>query len=350
MATSGTVGQSFIDVADIIDKAIRRCGVQPNMLTPETTQIVTDNLFMLLTTLANRGINMWRVHRSLMGLYANQAEYTMAQGTLDILYALYRMPQRLSGTVVSSAGGTATNATDGDIDTLCTQVSPNGNISWDFTDPVVVNSIGILAGATASYTLVFEVSDDDVVWTQVGASPGATAYTNGRWQWYDIEPADSARYFRVRETGGGTLSVREVFVTSTWTEITMARLNRDEYSALPNKRLPGQALQFWFDRQITPKMVLWPMPNTTFTLMSLYTHRQIEDVGVLSNTLDIPQRWYEAVVTGLAFNSVLELPGADLQRYETLKDQANMAMTTAEAEERDASPTQWQPNISPYTA
>lgn len=130
----------------------------------------------------------------------------------------------------------------------------------------------------------------------------------------------------------------------------MYRMNRDDYASLSFRKSRGSPREFWFDRATQPKMIVWPTPEDDFSLVSLYAHMQIEDIGDLSNTVDIPQRWYEAFVANVAFSAILDLPGADLKRYDMLKDQANITMTAAEAEERDASPTNWIPNISAYTA
>lgn len=350
MSLSGTVGQTTIEVAGILDHVIRRCGLTPDKLTPEIANTITDSMYFFLSNLSNRGINLWRVLRTLVGVAAYKAEYTLDVGTIDVLEALWRTPQRLSGTVATSAGGTTTFVDDGDVDTSLTQSAPGGNISWNFGSAVVVNLVGLLPNGTATLALTFETSPDNVTWTAVKTLASAS-YTDGTWYWYELEPSRSAQYFRVRETASGTLNFREIFVSSTWTEVTMARLNRDDYSNLPNKRQANdQPLQFWLDRQLTPKMVLWPVPSNSFRLMNLFTHNHIEDVGAISNTLDIPQRWYNAIVANVALDCILDIPGADVKRYEMLKEQADRGMAIAEAEERDSSPTNITPMIGVYTA
>ena len=351
MATSGTTGQTVIEVITLVEHIARRCGVTPDKLTPEIIRTVKNVMFFFMTTLSNRGINLWRVQRGLFGLDEGQATYIMPSGTLDILQAHYRVPEALSGVVTSSAGGTVANLTDQDPDTAFTQDVVNGNVQWDFTDNVMVNLVGLLGGANATITPVFEVSADGVTWTEARA-PGALAMTDGKWKWFNIEPAKRARYFRVRETAGGVLAFREVFLCQDWSEIAMYRMDRDEYGNLPEKRFPGEPRQFWFDRQSpTPQMLLWPVPGTqsVFHLISVYLHMQCQDIGQLSGEVDIPQRWYEAFVANCAYSAILDIPGADLNRFEMLERQADRTMTIAEGEERDDTPTKIVPNISGYT-
>lgn len=351
MATSGTVGQTTFEVIDLIEHIGRRCGVQPNRLTPEDMDTIKNVMFFFMTSLSNRGINLWRVQRGLFGLVEAQGTYVMPAGTLDLIHASYRTPDALSGIVTSSAGGTVANLSDNDPTTIFTQSGPGGNVQWDFTNDVIVNLVGLLAGSTATLNLTFEWSEDGVQWNEL-RTPGATAMTDRKWRWFNIEPAMPARFFRVRETANGVLSFRDVIVCQDWREIEMYRMSRDEYVGLPDKRFPGQPRQFWFDRQSpTPQLVAWPVPDleAMYSLVSVYLHMQCQDIGELNGQVDIPQRWYEAFIANCAYSAILDLPNADLSRFPMIERQADRTMTIAEAEERDNTPTKLTPNISGYT-
>lgn len=352
MSTSGTVGQTVIEVVTLIEHIARRCGVESGRLTPEGMRIIKNVMYFFMTSLSNRGINLWRVQRGLFGLNQGQATYVMPAGTLDLIQAHYRMPQRLSGTISSSAGGTVANLDDADPSTVFTQSAPGGNVQWDFTSDAMVNLVGLLAASSATLNLIFEASADGVVWEEL-RTPAATAMTDRKWKWFNIEPAKSRRFFRVRETGSGVLSFRDVLLCQDWEEIQMYRMDRDEYGGLPEKRFPGEPRQFWFDRQSpTPQMILWPVPDAAseYHLVSVYLHMQCQDIGQLSGEVDIPQRWYDAFVANCAYSAILDLPGADLNRFQMLERQADRAMQAAESEERDNTPTKLLPNISGYTS
>ena len=354
MATSGTVGQTVIDVVTLCEHIARRCGVQPNQLGPEHLRVLKNVMYFFMTSLSNMGVNLWRVQRGLFGLDVNQGTYTMPEGTLDCLKALYRIPEPLSGTVTSSDGQTSLAAlTDGLGGTTFKQTGPNGSIQFDFGDDVTVNLVGLLMGSGGSsvITPVLEVSPDAVTWTAIRA-PGAVDVTAGKWKWFNIEPATTARYFRVRESNDGTLAFNQIVAAQDFFEYEMYRMSRDEYASIPNKRQKGEPRQFWFDRQSTPQMVTWPVcdPTAFGHLVSVWLHMQCQDIGQLSGQVDIPQRWYEAFVANCAFSAILDLPGADLSRYPMVKEQAALYSLPAEAEERDNSPMKIVPNIGPYTA
>jgi len=72
-------------------------------------------------------------------------------------------------------------------------------------------------------------------------------------------------------------------------------------------------------------------------------------VGALTDELEIPQRWYEAVQFMLAHRMSLELPQVAVDRIAYLEKQAEKYLFEAEQEERDKSPIYWAPNISVYT-
>jgi hypothetical protein len=96
-------------------------------------------------------------------------------------------------------------------------------------------------------------------------------------------------------------------------------------------------------------MYLWPVPSTPFVQMTVWYSRQIMDVGALSGQLEIPQRWYEAILMMLSHRMSLELPAVDIGRIQYLEGQAEKYFNMAEQEERDKSPIYFASNISVYT-
>lgn len=355
MASSGTVATTVVQVSDIADSIIRRVGGDPADITPEIVDIITKNLFYVLSNMSNRGVNLWRLYQPLIALYLGQADYDLADGDIDIEQMYYRLPTRITAeTVTSSNGGTVANLSDADVDTICTQVAINGNFKFDWGsgETQQIALIGLLAGSTTSYTLLVEISNDNATWTTVLA-PGAVDYVAGEWHWYAIEPTGfAARYIRVRETAGGTLSFAEISLAAQWNDLQISRMNQDDYFAIPNKRSVGDPRQYWFDRQITPRVRTWPVARSTFNLLAPLVHRHIEDPGQLTNTLNIPVRWNQAIITMTAFIAFLELPKKviDMARYELLKEEAAaISLPDAEAEEQDDSPMTITPQIGVYT-
>jgi hypothetical protein len=79
-------------------------------------------------------------------------------------------------------------------------------------------------------------------------------------------------------------------------------ISRNEYASQSNKLTPGPPTTYWFDRLINPTITMWPVPdaNGPYTL-SYYSCVQIQDANIAgAETPDVPYRWLEALVTGLA--------------------------------------------------
>jgi hypothetical protein len=351
MAYSGTIGQTVINVQTLIDHAVRRCGKLAEEITSEQQITARESLFFLLSALANKGINYWAISKKVFGLKADQYIYSLPVGAIDALNVLYRTMNRPVGEY-SASSGIAANAFDNDIDTICQQTAINGNISVDYgtNNPIYAGSIGILPGTSGSFHILLEYSTDGSTWSLL-EDTGVTTWVNNEWLWYDIDPGQDVQYYRMRETGGNTLAVREFYIGNNSREIQMARLNRDDYTNLPNKNFTAnQPYQFWFDRTIPqPTIYLWPTPSDPFIQMTVWYSRQIMDVGALTDELEVPQRWYEATIFMLAHRLALELPGVADARIGYLEKMANQFLYEAEEEERDKSPIYFSPNISVYT-
>jgi hypothetical protein len=356
MATSGTVGLTTISVQNLIDDAARASGKLAEELTVEQVQSSKRNLFYVLSSIINKGIQYFAIKKTVIGLNADQYIYNMPVGSNDALNVLYRQMERPSGSYSTSAGGTVANVYDGDVDTFCQQTSTNGNISVNYgvNNPVYIGSIGILpyvsGGGSASWTLTFEYSVDGSTWSTLD-SLGTVAVTDNKWVWTDIDPGQNVIAYRVRASGGTTLALREFYLGNNSREIQMARLNRDDYTNLPNKNFTAnQPYQYWFDRTIpVPTIYLWPVPSDPFIQMTVWYSAQIEDIGALSGELAIPDRWLLAIESMLAHRMSLILPAVPLDRVKYLEGQADRNFNDAEQEERDKSPIYWAPNISVYT-
>ena len=351
MAYSGTVGQTVVSVQKVIDQGARMSGKLAEELTVEQVQGSKQALFFILSNLINQGINYWCISKKVYGLKADQYEYLLPLGGNDVLNALYRTMTRPSG-AVSASSGTAAYATDSNINTIDVQTAINGNITINYgTDnPIYAGSIGILPGTSGSFHILLEYSTDGSTWNLL-EDTGVETWVDNEWLWYDIDPGANVQYYRMRETGGNTLAVREFYVGNNSTEVTMARLNRDDYTNLPNKNFTAnQPYQYWFNRTLPQsKIVLWPAPSDPFVQMTIWYSRQVMDVGDLYDELEIPQYFYQAIQMMLAHQMSLILPGVDLARVTYLEGQADKYFTMAENENRDRSPIYYAPNISVYT-
>jgi hypothetical protein len=115
----------------------------------------------------------------------------------------------------------------------------------------------------------------------------------------------------VESTATYTLNARLIAIQAAYLTTTSSGVSTDrlvwplstfEYAALPDKTQEGPPTSYWYNRQITPQITLWPVPdgNATYTL-KLRVCRQIQDVSLTSGTtLDLPYRWLDVFVADLA--------------------------------------------------
>lgn len=356
MAYSGTVGQTVVTVQNLIDNGARRCGKLAEELTSEQVLSAKQSLFFLLSNLINQGIQYFAIKKQVYGLQPNKYEYLLPVGGNDVLNALYRWMTRPTGAYTTSAGGVVANIYDGNVATFCQQTSANGNfvVNYGTNQPQYIGSIGFMpyvaGGGSATWNYAFQASTDGTTWATLYTGTNVSV-TDGQWIWQDIDPGANVQYYRMLASGGTTLALREWYLGVNSTEITMARLNRDDYTNLPNKNFTAnQPFQFWFNRTIPQATItLWPTPSDAFYQMTVWYSSQIEDVGSLSGQLAIPDRWLLAIQSMLAHQMSLELPQVDLPRIQYLEGQAEKYFIMAEQEERDRSPLYFAPNISVYT-
>ena len=327
MTTSGTISETVFTTRKVVDNAVRRTKMTAQQITAEHIDIAKDALYLLLSDLANQGAPLWCIERVIYPFYRGVDNVPLGAGTVDVLDANLRTLQEVTGTNTDTATAR----------------------SIEFESSTQVTTVGIQWSA-ASAPLTFARSSDGSTWTTIQTETPTEGV--GEWSWYDLSPAISALYFRITASSG-TLDFDSIYTGNTPNEVPLARLNRNSYASLPNKAFPSsRPTSYWLDRQqAQPYMRLWPVPNTQAEDYQAVVWRQryIQDVGTLTQTLDIPQRWYEAVVSMLAAKLAAEYAEVDPQLIPMLDSKATQALYWAQQEERDKSPINFAPNISPYT-
>ena len=351
MTTSGTVSQTIVSVQQLIDSGARRAGKLSEELTVEQVQAAKQSLYMLLSSLTNWGINYWAINKVVLGLVPDQFEYFLPEGTVDVLNANYRTLTPITQNAYSTSGVTA-NAFNGIGNFVCQLASNTGviGVSCGVGNPVYVSTIGILPAVTGSVTVNLQCSLDGFNWTTV-ESPGPTNWVEGTWIYYDLDPSATAPAWRIQQTAGVNMGFYQVVFGTMPTAIPMARMNRDDYSNLPNRSFTAyRPLQYWFNRTIPqPSMQVWPVPNSIQPQLELWLNRYVQDVGDLSGSIEIPQYMMLAIQWGLAHQMACELPGIQPERIAYCEASYEKHLKLAQDENRDRSPIYFAPNISPYT-
>lgn len=325
MAYSGSISGTTFNALKVVDHAFRRCRLPAQVITAEMQEYALESLYVFLSELANIKTPSWCIEKLILPMYQNQPIVTLPAGTVEVLNLNYRVLQVVSGSTVTTATSHTTY----------------------FTTATVVDTVGIKWSA-AAVPVTFEVSVDGLVWTQVGSS-SATA-SAGEITWTDISGALPYAYFRITSTQ--PLSYSLITLGNLPQEIPLGQLNRDSYVNQSNKVFPGRPSSYYFQRDLPQPIVnLWPAPFSASeqAQLVLWRHRQIMDTQNLQQEVEVPQRWLEAIIDGLAARVAAETPQVDPQIMAVREQKAAISIQRAWDGDNDGSPIQINPGIGVYT-
>lgn len=356
MPTSGTVGSTTFLNQQLIDHAFRRCKMVEQQITGEHITIALDLLWLFVMTLSNKGIKLWNVDPIILPIYERNQTVPCPLGTTDTYTINLRNSNRITGTATASEG-VADNAFDGDLATACTQLAALGTITMDLgTDGATAIPIfGLMPNVSGDWDYVIEASNDNFVTSVPYITRTAQAVVQDEWFWEDVQAPSREteyQYWRLRATGTTVLDVIELYYGNKPNEIPMYKLNRNDYANLPDKASTGRPTQFWYDKQRTqPEIELWPSPGAEFTFDQVtgFIQRQVQDVGALTDELEVPDTWYLAIVCELARQLSREIKEVDLSQLPYIDTDADKYLKDAWDGETDESEAYIRPNISPYT-
>ena len=146
------------------------------------------------------------------------------------------------------------------------------------------------------------------------------------------------------------IDVLDVYIRETQgsetTDLPMTRLSRAEYSHITTKSSTGKPNQFLIDKQTTPTLTVWPVPDKTssYTVyMNVLTRMDDADAG--ANTMDMPFRFYPCLAAGLAYYiSLKRAPDRTSMLKSLYEEEFDRAMSTDE----DRASFRVSPNLRSY--
>lgn len=133
--------------------------------------------------------------------------------------------------------------------------------------------------------------------------------------------------------------------STTQSDINISRIGVSTYASIPNKNATGRPIQMFVNRQITPTVTLWPVPDATSTYTLVYWRlRRLNDAGHGVNTQDIPFRFLPALIAGLAYKLSMKIPEG-IPRMQYLKTAYDEAWLLASTEDREKISSNFFPRI-----
>lgn len=336
MATSGTYLFQSPQSEQIITDAYERVGIIADLLTQQKVDAAQRSINFILTSWVNRGLLLWTTTQEMLALYPNQNTYSLPEATSDILEATVRTSNRNLGGTPFASSGVAQNAFDNNSATACTQNAPNGNIGYGWgASQYAIAMVGVQSNASLIYTLVFEYSLDNATWI-IAASPPAQLFSQGIIIWSIVPVPTLANYFRIREIGGVTLNIQELYFNTALNDTVITRASRTEYISFPQKNQTGRPTNFYVDRQINPIVKLWPTPSSLYNNLFYTRIVMPQDIGAMTDTPAISARFLEPLTAELAYK--LAMKEGKLDRIEVLKREVVEEFKSAHEEDRERVP------------
>lgn len=391
--TSGTVLQYSYTQRKIIDHAMRKAGYSPQDVGGEWLQVAQDIIFAQLAEYANVGFPLWTRQQRPLPIAIGSPDVPMPYGSVDALHVYWRIFNPWRGAATLSTGENANVLVAGQPNADVAILGPNPGVIVNFGSAIQLDTVGILPGfrtgweldgfgnpvidgsynpiliAPTSYSAAPEVlvSQDGVSWINVHTLP-TTTFKAGQWAYFDLDPSITAQYVQLVWSTAGPWILNQVnFCLANSTQIEIGPANIDDYYDLPNRFFQsGMPNTSFVDRKMdAPIIKIWPTPNQQAfyggTIVALL-RRYIQDPGSMSDTLEIPARWFEGVTARLGVRLMDELPDlgpsaqasyfglmAKQQRRQNLDQAATKAEAIFWSEERAGGPIRIIGNISAYT-
>ena len=145
--------------------------------------------------------------------------------------------------------------------------------------------------------------------------------------------------------GADVIDVLSVVARRDGTDYSMARLSRDSFISIPDKTTEGRPNQFFLDRQLTPNLKVWPVPENSTDVILYDALTRMDDADTFSNTLDMPFRFYPCLAAGLAYYiSMKKAPNRVQLLKSVYEEEFDRTMSTDE----DRASFKVSPNLRSY--
>ena len=205
---------------------------------------------------ANKGVNLWKVEQVVQNLA--QLSSTSAVATYPV--------GTITATVVASGSFSLGETITG---------STSGTTAEIITKPTATTmTLTIPSGAfTASETIT---GSSSAAITTISADPSLI---------------DAQK----------TIDVLSVVIRRDDTDTEIGRMGRAEYLHVPTKTTQGRATRYFVNRQITPTITIWPVPENSTDQLVYYRFIRLEDIDASTNDANVPFRFLPCMVSGLAY-------------------------------------------------
>jgi len=301
MSTSG-LSTFNLDLTELVEEAFERCGKE--LRSGYDLKTARRSINLLTIEWANRGINLWTIEQGQIPMVTGQATYALPLDTIDLLDTVVR-----TGTGSNQVDINITRISESTYITIPTKNAQGRPIQ------VWINRQSGNTNSNVTTALNGAISATDTTITVVSAanlpSQGYIKVDNEIIMYQNVSGNQLLNCFRgqVNTTAVSHLTAVSVYQT------------------------------------FPPNINVWPTPNSPgdqYTFV-YYRLRRIQDSGGGISTQDIPFRFINCMVAGLAFNLSVKLPDVDPNRVLFLKQDYEQQFQLAADEDREKASIRFVP-------
>jgi len=280
-----------LDVTEYIEEAYERCGLE--VRTGYDLKTAKRSLNLMLADWANRGLNQWTIEQTTISLAQGVGEYPAGVLTITVgASGSFSVAETITG---------GTSAATAKITSLPSSTSM---------------AITIPSGTFSNGE------------TLTGGTSGATTTLSAA---VDLSPVQS------------TIDILSAVVRRDTTDYGIQRVSRDAYLNIPSKTQESRVSQFFVDRQVTPILKVWPLPENSTDTIIFDRLVRMDDSDTFIDTMEMPFRFYPCLAAGLAYYLAIKKAP---DRIQLLKAVYEEEFERAASEDRDRASAQIQPSLA----
>ena len=304
--TSGAAAFN-LDLTELVEEAFERCGSE--LRSGYDLRTARRSLNLMFADWANRGINMWTFEQGTINLVPGQNTYALPNDTVDLMEHVIRTG---SNTASTQADLTITRISVSTYATIPNKLQQARPIQvWIQRLDGLTNATGA-ATAAALTTSSTSIPIDDV-----------TSLPSAGFIQLDNELISYGYITQDTNAVSGTLY----------------NLGRGQNNTITASHSSGTSV-YWAR---VPAVTVWPTPDNSVPYQFVYWRlRRTQDAGGGVNVMDVPFRFLNAMVAGLAYYMALKTPTGP-QRLEILKSQYDEAWQLAADEDREKAAIRFVP-------
>jgi hypothetical protein len=308
---ANTSGQTTfnLDLTELIEEAFERCGSQ--LRSGYDMRTARRSINLMTVEWANRGINLWTIEECVIPLVTNQGVYPVPADTIDILDLVTRTS---NGNFSTQTDINLSRISESTYSTIPNKLTTGRPIQVWFNRQTALTN-GTAATTVATGTTTPSVSATDTTINLVS--------TTG---------LGSTGFIKIDNETIGYTNISGNQLLNCW---------RGQNGTTATSHAAGASVYI----QNLPCVNVWPTPDAgggPYTLV-YWRMRRLQDAGDGVNIQDIPFRFINCFVAGLAYMLSIKIQGIDIQRVMGLKADYEEQFNLAAQEDRETAPIRWVP-------